>query len=320
MAAARYFLPDHATLKDVYSRHELRTMLLAGTLSRSDMVLDDETGLAHLLGDLLAMPYPDATVMPTRSTSGLQPRPSPPGGSHEFRADTPLPKPEPKRTAPSAEEDPDEEEDGGDLDSDEDQFEDDGLYEDEEDEDDAPRRPAQSGARLQYAPPGMAEDEQDVDESTPEQDTAAESGGEPEELLYVGHPSWFSYPRALLATALAGTAAWLSCEYRFGLEWILLFSSVAGLVLLFMGLDRYTSTFYITTRRVEMEYGIIGRNTKEVRICDIRAIDVHQKGLSALLGLGTVKFDSSASAGPEVYFKNVRRPHDIKELVRELQG
>ncbi|MEZ0274220.1 MAG: PH domain-containing protein, partial [Roseimicrobium sp.] len=60
-------------------------------------------------------------------------------------------------------------------------------------------------------------------------------------------------------------------------------------------------------------------NTREVRIQDIRAIDVQQRGWRALLGLGTLKFDSSVSSGPEVYFKNVRRPHDLKELVRELQ-
>ena len=54
MPEARYFLPDHASLKDVYTKDDLRELLQAGRLSRSEIVLDDETGLAHLLGDLLA--------------------------------------------------------------------------------------------------------------------------------------------------------------------------------------------------------------------------------------------------------------------------
>src|SRR3954468_15124431 len=91
MSVPRYFLPEHPKLKDVYSKSELRGMLQAGELSRSDMVTDDETGIHYLLGDLLAMPFREAVIVPARSTSSLQPAQP---VSHEFRADTPLPRPE----------------------------------------------------------------------------------------------------------------------------------------------------------------------------------------------------------------------------------
>jgi uncharacterized membrane protein YdbT with pleckstrin-like domain len=142
---------------------------------------------------------------------------------------------------------------------------------------------------------------------------------EPEELLYIGHPSWLAFPKALLLVAVCAGSAVYFYKHHVGFEWITLPGSIAGLVLLFIALDRTTTTYFITTKRVEMEFGILGRNSKEVRICDIRAIDVVQRGLGALVGLGTVKFDSSASAGPEVCFRNVRRPHALKQLVRELQ-
>jgi uncharacterized membrane protein YdbT with pleckstrin-like domain len=109
-------------------------------------------------------------------------------------------------------------------------------------------------------------------------------------------------------------------QHNVGWEWITLLGSIAGLILLFIGLDRTTTTYFVTSKRIELEFGIIGRSTKEVRICDIRAIDVLQKGFGAMMGLGTVRFDSAAGSGPEICFKNVRRPHDIKQLVRELQG
>ena len=354
MATARYFLPDHPTYKDVYSRNDLRGMLLSGDLSRSDMVLDDETGLAHLLGDLLAIPYPEATVMPARSTSGLQPRPP---LSHEFRANTPLPRPEnelkPRALPPARSKDEQEDEDGDeddqdDFDGNDDDDDDDYYDEEEEDEKEAPLPPRGAMPRpAPFAQDALA-DVQDLEDdladppslhnplkiegrgiTTPVHallpasavsEPLTEYERIPEEELYQGHPSWFAFPRSLLAAILALAGAYCSLEYDFGIEWILLCVSIAGLVLLFVGLDRYTTTYYITTRRVEMEYGIVGRNTKEVRIRDIRAIDVTQEGYTALVGLGTVKFDSSATAGPEVCFTNVRRPHDLKELVRELQG
>ncbi|CAN5196335.1 hypothetical protein BH23VER1_BH23VER1_09590 [soil metagenome] len=56
-----------------------------------------------------------------------------------------------------------------------------------------------------------------------------------------------------------------------------------------------------------------------MRICDIRAINVRQRGLLGLLGVGTVEFASAGSDAIEVAFSNVRRPHRIKALVRQLQ-
>ncbi|RBP44467.1 PH (Pleckstrin Homology) domain-containing protein [Roseimicrobium gellanilyticum] len=345
MANARYFLPDHPTLKDVYSKNDLRAMLISGTLSRSDMVLDDETGHGHLLGDLLAMPYPDVTNMPRRSTSGGGPSPRPQlPPNHEFRADTPLPRPEtdfrpPSQRRPAREDnfnnpdEGDEEEEDASFEDDEfapgldedepDHFDDHGVEDEEELDEDALHLNA-SAAGSGMPPP--------VQEWRPgypnggmmrphlgEAETSYPEDREPEEMLYQGHPSWFAYPKSLLGIALTIAGAVVSHHLHFGMEWMLLFSSIAGLVLLFVGLDRYTCTYFITTRRVEMEYGVLGRNTREVRIRDIRAIDVQQSGWRALLGMGNLRFDSSVSAGPEVYFRNVHRPHTLKEMVRELQ-
>jgi len=298
MQPVRYFLPDHPKLTDVYGKSELRVLLQNGELSRSDMVCDDETGLAHLLGDLLARAYPDATIAPSRSTSSSAGGPSSPPPPQEFRADTPLQEPEPLPDRRELEEEEDED----------DEF----LAESPADED------------------PEAEEEEELDEDEQEDILPAASKtkatAEPEylpgeeALLYVGHPSWKAYPRALVIFAVLVGAAAFCFRQGYGLEWSTLLGSIAGLILLFIALDRTTTTYYVTTRRVEMEFGIVGRNTKEVRICDIRSIDVFQKGYNALVGVGMVSFDSSASAGVEVWFKDVSKPHDIKQLVRQLQG
>jgi len=77
--------------------------------------------------------------------------------------------------------------------------------------------------------------------------------------------------------------------------------------------------YYVTIDRVETQWGILGRSSKEALIKDISLIDVHQKGIIGWLGIGTVDFGTSGTEGIEVQFKNVRRPHRIKDLVRQLQ-
>jgi hypothetical protein len=303
--SARYFLPEHPTLTDVYSKHELRGMLQAGQLSRSDMVTDDETGIAYLLGDLLMTPFPDATIVPTRSTNSLKSQPPP--ATHEFRADTPLPRVERHALEEDDEQLDEEIEDEPEV----------PRYEKHDEEEEDEEQQQQEGDEQAAAPEasgsGMAQSTRMPVHVPQEEDR------ESEELLYMGHPSWLSFPKALLIVAVCIGSAVYFYQHNVNFEWITLPGSIAGLVLLFVALDRTTTTYFVTTKRVEMEFGILGRNTKEVRICDIRAIDVVQHGFGAIVGLGTVRFDSSASATPEVCFKNVRKPHDLKQLVRELQ-
>jgi hypothetical protein len=311
--SARYFLPDHPKLTDVYSKGELRAMLQAGQLSRSDMVTDDETGKGYLLGDLLMMPFPDVAVVPLRSTNSLQT--GPPPRTHEFRADTPLPRVEREELD---DEDGEEEEE---FEGDEDEFHNASRSEEETqeegDEDQEQEQEALPPPQRKKGRPAA----RNVPEAPAEDaDEDAESEGDDEELLYVGHPSWLAFRRSLLVAAVCIGSAVFFLQHNVGFEWITLPGSIAGLIFLFIGLDRATTTYLVTTKRVEMEFGILGRNSKEVRICDIRAIDVVQRGFDAVVGLGTVKFDSSASAGPEVCFRNVRKAHQIKQLVRELQG
>lgn len=343
MSQPRYFLPDHQVLTEVYSKVDLRAMLQSGELSRSEIVVDDETGLGHLLGDLLAAPYPDVTGTPTQTTSGTRPRPP---LKQEFRADTPLTRSLPpqntriRKEVDEQDEDEDDEEDGYD---DEPPGGDSGEEEDDLDQRDlfSYSRPVNRQPQSHPQRPADLEDEpEDVfleprlsppspllpGPTAPQTDefgppagpTLPSRGGE--EILFLGHPSWFAYPKSLaISFACLGGAAFCFTQQH-GLEWIVLLGSIAALILVFVSLDRTTTTYFVTTRRVEMEFGLVGRNSKEVRIADIRAIDVRQKSYAALLGIGNVDFDSSASPGAEVRFKDVRRPHDIKQLVRQLQG
>jgi hypothetical protein len=64
----------------------------------------------------------------------------------------------------------------------------------------------------------------------------------------------------------------------------------------------------------------MGRSSKEVRICDIRSLDVWEKGFKGIvLRLGTLDVSSAGTAGIEVRFSDIRQAHKVKELIRQLQ-
>lgn len=136
-------------------------------------------------------------------------------------------------------------------------------------------------------------------------------------ILHKSHPSWLLYWKPLLLSLLLLVAAGLlsQIEMEFAIACLLL--GLAFFVITWIA--RASRDYLVTEERVELIWGILGRSSKEVRICDIRSMDVYESGLKGLLGLGTVDFSSAANAGIEVQFKDMRRSHEVKELVRQLQ-
>jgi hypothetical protein len=160
------------------------------------------------------------------------------------------------------------------------------------------------------------EEDEDDDEALEEDDdyVYTPSG---ERILYHGHPSWLSYSKALFLAVLLAVSGALAAP--FGLRYAALGFLLSSATVLCVGIARYSRDFYVTEDRVEVLWGLIGRSSKEVRIRDIRSIDVRESWLTGMLGLGSVDFSSSANAGIEVAFDHVRKAHRIKELVRQLQ-
>ena len=74
----------------------------------------------------------------------------------------------------------------------------------------------------------------------------------------------------------------------------------------------------MTGRRIEIEKGLVARSSHEVRISDVRAINVTCSGLIGAMGIGTVDF-FTAGDEPEVTFRKVWAAKKGKALVRQLQ-
>lgn len=158
-------------------------------------------------------------------------------------------------------------------------------------------------------------------EADPEIDDYLDDGdmgvGAPEKICFHGHPSWFGFLRPLfLCLLLIGCAI---ASIQFGGVWFVIGLALASFTFCCTIIARQHRDYYVTVDRVETQWGILSRSSNEARIADISAIDVHQRGIIGWFGVGTVDFGTSGTEGIEVQFKNVRRPHRIKDLVRQLQ-
>lgn len=136
-------------------------------------------------------------------------------------------------------------------------------------------------------------------------------------IVYVGHPSFLNFPWLVglsLVLLIVGAILWSTNGF------ILLGGLVFTLfTYIFVSIHRAMRHYLISRKRVEIIYGLFIKSSNEVRISDVRTINVKATGLKGLLGVGNVEFASAGSGGMEVEFRGVHRPHHIKQLVRAIQ-
>jgi uncharacterized membrane protein YdbT with pleckstrin-like domain len=137
--------------------------------------------------------------------------------------------------------------------------------------------------------------------------------------LYAGHPSCWTYWRSLgLSLALMG-GGWYAGRWEHG-AWWLAAGWVSGSLWLALTLLRRSSVEYlVTTRRVEVQRGLISKSSQEIRIPDIRAINVRKSGLAGLMGVGDLSFSSATGGEEDVVFHQAPGAHRLKNRVRQLQ-
>lgn len=121
------------------------------------------------------------------------------------------------------------------------------------------------------------------------------------EVLWEGHPShWHYFGWWLLGVLLVPVLVGF-----FVIWWILL--------------DRSRRAYAVVPGRVIVEWGWFARNSREIRISDIRSIEIRRGGLTGLLGVGDVEFSSSARDDAEVVFHAIAGVETVRDLVRRQQ-
>ena len=141
----------------------------------------------------------------------------------------------------------------------------------------------------------------------------------PQRTVYLGHPSLWLYWRSLLLAACLLSAAWYAGTWPGGGWWLAIGWLLGGSSLALTLLRRASIEYLITTRRIEIQRGLLSKSSQEIRLPDIRAIHLHTSGLRGLLGIGDLTFASAANAAEDLVFRQTPRAHALKQQVRRLQ-
>lgn len=97
----------------------------------------------------------------------------------------------------------------------------------------------------------------------------------------------------------------------------LLLLFLLSLLFLFVRYLRWRSTVYaVTTNRVIIQRGIVGRDFDEIPVIKVRAVDVHQTAFDRLMGFGTIKISSEGDNRiANEAWRGVPKPWEFQRLV-----
>lgn len=113
-----------------------------------------------------------------------------------------------------------------------------------------------------------------------------------------------------------------SCLYHFKMLalGIVLLPVIVGLFILIALVIKILSTKYtITDQRVLVEKGWFATSQMEVRIGDIRAVNMNRSFWQWLGRNGTVQIATAATDGAEITMRGVPRPAELVELLNSLR-
>ena len=107
--------------------------------------------------------------------------------------------------------------------------------------------------------------------------------------------------------------------YKPGLWW--LWVAVFGLLPIgYAFIIRQSTLLTIKSDEITLETGLLSRNSTEVKIRDIKTIDVQQSLVNRMLGIGRLRIATAGTEGWEIVVEGVEAPNDIRNMIQKLQG
>ncbi len=145
----------------------------------------------------------------------------------------------------------------------------------------------------------------------------------------VWRPSWLNYWKAFFVAfvLIAGSLVAMPFVSEYlpdGIPgWVLPLVGLA-LALVVLGraaLDHFRWKYVVKPDgHVAVRYGIIAKETDEIRVHDIRLLGVNQGIIQRLFGLGNVEIATAGHSEVEIFMKGIRDPEEVKEAIRKLQA
>jgi uncharacterized membrane protein YdbT with pleckstrin-like domain len=146
-----------------------------------------------------------------------------------------------------------------------------------------------------------------------------------EQIIWKGSVSQWHYAGRwlLFVLLLAGAVAAFIFPLPVAVPPLIAAAILAGLALVLLAsiyIGRARRTYTITDHRISTDLGIISKQSNEIRLHDVRSINLTMKGLSGIFGIGRLEFSSAAADDAEVIFWNVGGAEGLRDKVRGLQS
>lgn len=77
-----------------------------------------------------------------------------------------------------------------------------------------------------------------------------------------------------------------------------------------------TERYVLTTERVRIYRGLIGRNIDDIELVRLQDIDFTQNAGERMFGIGDIRLHGADPSTPEVTLRNVHQPEEVRELIR----
>ena len=90
-------------------------------------------------------------------------------------------------------------------------------------------------------------------------------------------------------------------------------------IIIWIFIDRARRSYIVTPTKIITEWGLFAKSSNEIRIKDVRSINMVKPGLLGIMGIGDLEFSSSASDKAEIVFKTIAHATAVRDLVRQHQ-
>lgn len=77
-----------------------------------------------------------------------------------------------------------------------------------------------------------------------------------------------------------------------------------------------TERYVLTTERVRIYRGLIGRSVDDIELVRLQDIDFTQNAGERILGIGDIHLRGADVSTPETTLRNVHQPEEVRELIR----
>ncbi|WP_025704822.1 PH domain-containing protein [Paenibacillus graminis] len=78
-----------------------------------------------------------------------------------------------------------------------------------------------------------------------------------------------------------------------------------------------TTTFTITSQRIMVKTGLIGKDVEEIELLRVNDFSVAQSILQRILGIGTLTVFSDDASSPQLLLHRIRQPQTVKDVLRK---